>query len=131
MNIVLLLLSFISSIYIIHYFLKKKKTPKSICSICGELYKEKKLTLIKTLAICPNDLKTYQQTDWIEIETFKSNPHEPEESMLVYRIKKKLEERKIPSFIETRYSEDNGIIYSTFILKISLNDKKEYLKIRN
>ncbi|MAX66486.1 MAG: hypothetical protein CME66_06080 [Halobacteriovoraceae bacterium] len=98
-----------------------KRSKKSVCSICCQIYPDKQLTLVDEYAFCPQDLKLYNKLNWTAFLCVKSSPEEPENSVSIYKQQKKLITKNIPSFIKVDYQQNKNKIISTFTLFIPTN----------
>ena len=111
--------------YLIYSTFKKRAQKRSKigeCSLCGDIYADKDLSIQNELSLCPLDLKYYTDHKWIEIKRAISHPDKPENSISIYEEKLRLVSSGVKCFILTEYSEEENIIYTIFKLYVPSNE---------
>ncbi|MBI2522232.1 MAG: hypothetical protein HYV97_17565 [Bdellovibrio sp.] len=104
---------------------------RGTCAICGELFCENCLKNYEVLHFCGEHYQLFLNHKWVEVETIKTSPNDPERGLALYSFKEKLwRESKIPSYIMTQYKIDieNDLIESHIKLYAKDSDRQALQK---
>ncbi len=107
---------------------------QGMCAICAELFCETCLKAYEMLHFCNEHYELFINHKWVEIETVKTSPNDPESGLSLYTHKEKMwRERKIPSYIMTHYKIDieNDLIESHIKLYAMDSDRQTVQRSSN
>ena len=110
----------------INFFRKlfSNQSKEGLCEICQQKFLDKELTLDGKLAFCPKHYQVFKNNTWELLITYKSSPDEPKDALIAQNLKNFLWEKKIPTYINSDYSEcENNIITNFHIYTTSTHSK--------
>lgn len=90
-----------------------------MCNICEETFCSSCIKNHKSLQFCLPHLEIFLTSNWTEVASILTTPHEPEKGMFLYDFKRlQWKEKSTPTYIQTQYkiNVENDQIESCVVL---------------
>lgn len=111
-------------------FSRLNRSSKGVCDICDQVFQDKDLTLLNSMALCREHLNYYQSQSWIEGYSLSISPDDPPiKALYLQNIKDLLKQQNIYAYIKTDYVSKEDQIISCSTLYIPSTNKDELTSV--